>query len=99
MEDLHIGALVWDDFNEAHIWERHHLTRADVEAVCFGDAEQLYVQTTYGDRFLVVGPKRGNQLFAIVLAPKAAGAFYPVSARRASKQERRSYRAWKAGKQ
>jgi len=24
---------VWDTFNEAHIWERHQLTRAEVEEV------------------------------------------------------------------
>jgi uncharacterized DUF497 family protein len=99
MEEIHILALVWDGFNEAHIRARHQLTRADVEEVCYSDAENLHVETTYGGRYLVIGPKRGNKLFAIVLAPKGAGKFYPVSARRASTKERRDFREWKAGKQ
>jgi len=31
MKEISILALVWDSFNEAHIWERHQLTRAEVE--------------------------------------------------------------------
>jgi len=33
MKELSILELVWDSFNEAHIWERHQLTRAEVEEV------------------------------------------------------------------
>jgi hypothetical protein len=33
MKDLRILGLVWDSFNEVHIWERHQLTRAEVEEV------------------------------------------------------------------
>jgi hypothetical protein len=54
MKELSIVALVWDTFNEAHIWERHQLKRADVEEVAYGPAENLYARHTYGGRFLVI---------------------------------------------
>jgi uncharacterized DUF497 family protein len=99
MSEIRILDLVWEGRNEAHIWERHQLTRSEVEEVCYGDAENLHVEQTYRGRYLVIGPRRGRKLFAVVLAPKGEGNFYPVSARRASTKERRAYREWKAGKQ
>jgi hypothetical protein len=42
MKDITIIGLVWDTFNEAHIWERHQLTRAEVEEVAYGPAKNLY---------------------------------------------------------
>ena len=36
MKDLRILGLVWDSFNEVHIWERHQLTRVEVEEVAYG---------------------------------------------------------------
>jgi len=50
MKDLSILGLVWDSFNEAHIWERHQLTRAEVEEVAYGPPENLYARQTYGGR-------------------------------------------------
>jgi uncharacterized DUF497 family protein len=97
MQDISILGLVWDTFNEAHIWERHQLTRAEVEEVAYGPPENLYACQTYGKRFLVIGPKANRQLMVLILAPKGSGKFYPVSARLADKKERREYREWKAG--
>lgn len=99
MAEIDIVELVWDNVNEAHIWERHQLTRAEVEEVCYGNAANLQVANTYGGRYLIVGPKRAGKLHAVVLASKGKGKFYPVSARRASIKERRKYREWKAGTQ
>lgn len=97
MNEISIAALVWDNFNEAHIWERHQLTRAQVEEVCFGDASNIQLEITYSGRFLIVGPGQNGKLYAIVLGPEGENTFYPVSARQASKKERREYAAWKAG--
>lgn len=99
MAEIDIVELVWDSINEAHIWERHLITRTEVEEVCYSHAESLHAESTYGGRYLVVGPKHGGKLYAIVLAPKGRGKFYPVSARRASTKERRKYREWKVGTQ
>ena len=63
MAEIDIVVLIWDDFNEAHIWEHHGVTRAEVEEVCYGNAKNLQVENTYGGRYLVVGPKRGGKLY------------------------------------
>ena len=99
MKDISILALVWDSFNEAHIWERHQLTRDEVEEVAYSPAENLYVRQTYGGRFFVIGPKADRRLMVLILAPKESGKYYPVSARPADRKERREYREWKAGTQ
>jgi uncharacterized DUF497 family protein len=99
MSDINILELIWNSFNEAHIWERHQLTRAEVEEVAYGLPENLYVRRTYGSRFLVIGPKADRRLMVLILAPKGEGKFYPVSARPADKKERLEYREWKAGTQ
>ena len=99
MKELSILGLVWDTFNEAHIWERHQLTRAEVEEVAYGPPENLYARQTYGGRFLVIGPKADRRLIVLILAPKGSGIYYPVSARPADRKERREYREWKAGTQ
>jgi uncharacterized DUF497 family protein len=99
MKDLRILGLVWDSFNEVHIWERHQLTRAEVEEVAYGRPENLYARQTYGGRFLVIGPKADRRLLGLILAPKGSGNYYPVSVRPADRKERREYREWKAGTQ
>ena len=99
MKDLSILGLVWDTFNEAHIWERHQLTRAEVEEVAYGPPENLYARQTYGGRFLVIGPKADRRLMVLILAPKGSGKYYRVSARPADRKEHREYREWKAGTQ
>jgi hypothetical protein len=75
MSDINILELIWNSFNEAHIWERHQLTRAEVEEVAYGLPENLYVRRTYGSRFLVIGPKADRRLMVLILAPKGKGNF------------------------
>lgn len=73
--------------------------KSRIEEACYGDAENLQVEESYGGRYLVIAPKHDGQLMAVVLNPKGAGKYYVVSARVASKKERREYREWKAGTQ
>lgn len=99
MKDFSILGLVWDDFNEAHIWERHQLTRVEVEEVAYGPPENLYVRHTYEGRLLVIGSKANRRLIVLILASKGSGEYYPVSARPADRKERLEYSEWKAGTQ
>lgn len=99
MKELSILELVWDSFNEAHIWERHQLSRLEVEEVAYGPPEKLFARQTYGGRLLVIGPKADRRLLVLILAPKGSGKYYPVSARPADRKERNEYREWKADKQ
>lgn len=98
MADIDIRELLWNDVNEAHIWERHQLTRELVEEACYGDPQDIKVRDTYHNRLLVLAPLQNKKLLAIVLAPFSKGKYYPVSARMASKKERSEYQEWKAGK-
>ena len=79
--------LIWDDWNIAHI-ARHAVVPEEVEQVCQG---LPMFSETYGDRLRVVGPTRRRRMLTIILAPKEAGFYYPVTARPASRKERRRY--------
>ena len=85
-----VEALAWDEWNIQHLWERHEISQSDVEAVIRGNA---IVETTYKNRFLVIGPDPSGRLLVVVIGkvPKSRGVFYPFSARVASRQERRRY--------
>ena len=63
MKDISILGLVWDSFNETHILERHQLTRAEVEEVAYGPAENLYTRHTYGGRFLIIDQKQTDDFW------------------------------------
>ena len=80
------------------MWERHQLTRAQVEAVCYGDPRDIQVEISYGNRFLILGPGQDGKLYAVALGPEGENSYYPVSARRANKKERRVYAQWKEGR-
>lgn len=54
---------------------------------------------TYNNRYLVIAPLSNKRLLAIVLASVGESKYYPVSARIASKKERRMYQEWKARKE
>lgn len=99
MAEIDIRELVWDAVNRTHMWDRHQITAAEVEEVAYGPAESLMVRTTYGGRYLVIGPKADQTLLVLILAPKGAGRYYPVTARPADSKECREYAAWEAGKQ
>ncbi len=100
MTDIDIQDLLWElGINDAHIWERHHLTIAEVEEVCYGDPEWLKVEEAKEGRQRIIGPKRDGKLLVIILASQGNGLFYPVTAKPPKRQELRRYNEWKAGKQ
>lgn len=102
MPEIVVTRLVWEERNLVHSWDRHRITQALVEEVCFGDPDNLHVSDTYEGRLLVTGPTRDGQLLAVVVSathernPYGPGVYYVISARVASKRERNHYRAWKA---
>lgn len=88
-------ALVWDDWNIAHI-ARHSVTKDEVEEVVLGEVQWSW---TYGGRIRLIGPTQAEQMLTVILAPKQEGNYYPVTARPASRSERRRYTQWKGGEQ
>lgn len=87
--------LIWDTWNVPHI-ARHQVTPEEVEQVCQGDPVELQ---SYAGRLLLIGPTEAGKMLAVVLSPLGRGVYYPVTARPASRKERRYYREQKGGEQ
>lgn len=80
--------LVWDPRNVTHI-ARHGVTPQEVQDVCFGDHVSV---ASYLGREVVTGlASSGRFITAVVEAVGETGNYYTVSARPASRKERRYY--------
>ena len=92
---MHIAHLIWDDFNIAHIAE-HEVKPHEVEEAC--QSNQITF-TTYGARILLVGHTLAGRFLSVVLAYKGEGVYYVITARPASRKERKYYQEQKGGEQ
>jgi uncharacterized DUF497 family protein len=92
---LHIRHLSWDPGNIAHI-ALHDVTVEEAEEVCHGDPVTLH---SYLGRIIVIGPTSAGRMLAVVLDPEGSDVYYPVTARPASRKERRYYQQQKGGAQ
>ena len=99
MLDIDIQELVWDSFNERHIWEKHQITRIDVEEICLSGPPSYLVEETHGGRYRLIGSRKDGKVLVVIVAPEdeQRGIYYPVTARQTKRQELRRYTAWKAG--
>jgi uncharacterized DUF497 family protein len=90
-----IKRLIWDEWNITHI-ARHGVTPAEVEIVCQGDF--ILLKGKKG-RLVVIGFNQVERMLAVVLdpEPEGTGVYYPVTARPASRKERRLYQQAKKG--
>ena len=85
---LLIRRLVWDSKNVAHI-ARHEVLPEDVEQLCHD--KPLFEAGKLG-RLLVLGPVGGGRMVTAVLdETEDPGVYYVVTARAASRRERRVY--------
>ena len=80
--------LIWDKWNIEHI-ARHEVTRQEVEEVC--EARYIAGQGHSG-RFIVIGLTGINRMLAVILEASEEEMYYVVTARSASRRERRIYR-------
>lgn len=99
MLQIDIQELLWDSFNERHMQEKHQITRADVEEICFSEPPTFFVEDGHDGRFRVIGPRNDGKILVVILAPEDTekGIYYPVTAKQTKRQELRRYMAWKAG--
>ena len=89
---LQVVQLIWDNWNVKHI-ARHKVSPNEVEQAC---SSEVVVLGGKKGRLIVLGLTKANRLIAIVLDPELqAGIYYPVTARTASRKERRYYIAKK----
>jgi uncharacterized DUF497 family protein len=88
MVEIRINSLIWEDSNVAHI-ARHDVTPLEVEQICRG---LHIVRQGKKGRLLVIGLTEQGRMITAALDPEdTAGVYYPVTARPASKKERRLY--------
>ena len=84
--EIEIIQLIWDEVNVNHIWEKHQITREEVEEVVFSTERVAGQQKSRG------------RMITTFLSPKSEkGVFYPATARSSSVRERRIYRAQRGG--
>ena len=83
MTRIAIKILIWDEWNLEHI-KKHNVTKEEIETV----KEIIYHRRTYGGKYLAVG-RSGQRLITIILRRKHLGEYYVVTARDASKKERK----------
>ncbi len=89
-----VKRFVWDSWNIAHI-VRHDVIPEEVEEVCRAHPQ---MEGAKKGRIRVTGLTQKGRLLSIFLDPEPEeGVYYPVSARDASKSERKSYTAWSKG--
>lgn len=90
-----VRLLIWNPWNVSHI-AIHHVTMEEVEEVCHGPA---MTSVTYEGRIRAVGPTGAGRMLTVVLAQRweEEGTYYPVTARPASRKERRLYQEREGG--
>lgn len=82
---IKVKKLVWDKFNLEHI-KKHGVTKEEVRLV---GRNILFSIKTYNNRIRITG-RVGNRLISLILNPQIdPGTYYVVSARDASKKERK----------
>lgn len=86
---VRIERLIWDPWNVEHI-ARHTVRPQEVEEVRHSP---FVTRATYRNRILLIGHTHDGRTLAVILAPtEDDNEYYVVTARPASRKERRFYR-------
>ena len=92
---MNINSLIWDEWNRDHI-ARHKVKPHEVEEVI--TKEPIFLEGKKG-RLIVIGPTPKGRMLTVILDPEPkSGVFYPVTARPASRKDRRIYKQEKGVK-
>lgn len=92
---VYVRRLVWDAWNVDHI-ARHGVAPEEVEEVCH---RETMTSETYNGRLRLLGTSFAGRMLTIILAPQGDDIYYPVTARPASRRERRRYEQEMGGQQ
>ena len=79
--------LRWYAWNAAHI-ARHQVTPTEVIELCQGNHLE---RAAYAARIMPIGPTQAGRMLSVVLDPEGDDVYYVVTARPASRRERRVY--------
>ena len=80
-----IKNLIWDEWNIEHI-ARHNVKPEEVEQVC---EDKHLVRRGRKGTYTVTGQTQNGRYLTIILAPRGAGSFYPISSRDSDNKERK----------
>jgi len=87
----YIRELLFDDWNVEHI-PGYHVLPEEIREVCY--SAPFFSRARQG-RLRVIGQTEAGRYLIVILAPQGRGVYYPVTARDASRAERRRYQRWR----
>ncbi len=88
---IEVIQLIWDEINAEHIWNKHKIGKEEVEQAVAND--EAIARLLPNGRVLMLGLTEKDRLLSLILSPKDTSqkVWYPVTARVASKSERKLY--------
>lgn len=84
---MKVNRLDWNENRREHIAE-HRVSIEEVEEIAFG---KHYAVRTKQDRYRLIGQTDSGRYLVVIVEPGEYGWFYPITARDATKNERRLY--------
>ena len=84
MTRIIVKQLVWDEWNIEHI-KKHNVAQNEVEEVA--RSAVVHKKAKQG-RYLIIS-RVGSRILSVIINRKRVGVYYPITARDASKKERR----------
>lgn len=84
MTRIIVRRLVWNEYNRAHV-RKHNVVEYEVE---IAGEHIIYHQKSYAGRYLVIGRSK-KRLLALVLKRRSTKSYLVITARDASKKERK----------
>lgn len=87
MTKITINELVWDDYNKKHI-EKHNVTEKEISEAGFNLIYHKRSEIN-NERYLAIG-RSGKRLLTLVIHRIKTGKYYLITARDASRKERRA---------
>ncbi len=84
---IKIKALIWTEGNIEHI-KKHNVEVDEVEELCTGI---FYDEPSYSNRISITGRIKSQRELTVIIAEEAEGCYRIITARDASRKERRKF--------
>lgn len=93
MTKIKIEKLIWDNFNLNHL-SKHGVIKLDIEESI---KNVIYHEHSYLDRYIVI-VKNDEKILSLIVSRKGPKTYYIVSARNASRKERKKQKLYESHK-
>lgn len=91
MASVRVGDFEWDEAKAKLNLEKHGVSFEEAMTVFLDDLALPLRDTVHGDRLILIGESRLGRVLLVVFAEKIGAILRIVSARRATRRERRAY--------